>query len=79
MTELDQNIKNQKETGESIIEGIIEIIPSRWELLARNADIPWESIIPSPWEYDDAVAFENSLSSHKRSFRYKNLCGSADI
>lgn len=35
------------------------IIPSRWEILTRNADIPWECIIPATWENDNAVELRN--------------------
>jgi hypothetical protein len=37
-------------------------ILSRWEILTRNADIPWRCIVPALWEYDDAVTSTNLIN-----------------
>ena len=58
MTELKGETKSQNEISIAKTQGIEEIVPSRWELLTQNADIPWKSIIPAFWEYDDAAAFK---------------------
>ena len=41
MTELKGETKSQNEISIAKTQGIEEIVPSRWELLTQNADIPW--------------------------------------
>jgi hypothetical protein len=54
MTELISDITGEEMKGKGTSDSA-EVIPSRWEILTRNADIPWECTIPSTWENDNAV------------------------
>jgi len=40
-----------------------EIIPSRWEIMSRNADVPWRYGIPSLGE-NLKTGFPNNLQSY---------------
>ena len=55
MTELISDKIEHEETKDVGTNDRAAVIPSRWEILTRNADIPWECIIPATWENDNAV------------------------
>jgi hypothetical protein len=59
MTELISDKIEHEEMKDMGTNDSAGVIPSRWEILTRNADIPWECIIPATWENDNAVELRN--------------------